>query len=172
MIEEQKKKIIAKVKLTGWKSMMNGTRIQQVLLDLHSLLPDANIEAWIRDNPIPPHWYWIPSRDDDDDGDDKEVGYWEFAKSYLQRQWYAAALIDKEDWDDAEKNGFLNVLQHDEVEDALISLIDILDSQTPDIFTYTYRKSEQELAAMANEFEQIFLNKPTEPPIAEVEEGE
>ena len=134
---------------TDWKfPLKQDVKARQILFDLHDLLPDENIEAFLRDCPAPGGWSYIT---DEDTGEKS----WYWREPFERRQWYASCTIELPK---IRRMGEKEVIDYEtaEMETAFLTLIMLVEEATD----YTARKTDAELAAMYAEFEKARLAGP------------
>lgn len=135
MISDVKKKAL----VTGWQYPANQDAcINQIIFDFKRLLPNANVAAWVKEHPVPPHWVnWA------DWGEKPE---WVLEPSYEPWIYTVTAVIESPSRIANLENARTTELQR---------AWDVLEQHVALVRDYTYRKSDAEVEAMRREFEKI-----------------
>ena len=152
MTDKQLDIIRGKSQWTRWRfSLHQDIMARTLIFDLYELLPDDNVEAFLRDCPSPGGWSCEP-------GEKHEKENWFYHEPYERRQWYASCILDCWSTVNAYSPGDVLECQHREMENATMALICYLREATD----YTARKTADERAAMYAECEKIRLDGPPE----------
>ena len=150
MTSEQETKIKSAIRMTDWKyPIIQNIAVRHVLLDLSDLLPDDNIERFLRDCPQPPIWhYYFDEKEFIDNGD---KGAWSFFAAYERKNWYSQAVVSPD------ASGVLHDEDKEiETEQAILYLYTLLIEATD----YTGDKTDEERQTMREEFNKIKQDGP------------
>lgn len=149
MTLDQFDKIRAKATWTEWRFPLNfDVKTRAVIIDVYTLLPDENVEAYLRDCPEPGHWSFI-----EPEAGEERRGFW--VEPYERRQWYSECKIALSK---TRRLGPQKALRYEKdcQETAFLSLVMCLQ----DVTDYLERKSDAEIAKMYEAFEKLKLAGP------------
>lgn len=140
--KRQKDIIRQKATVSEWKQPESqDVIVRHVVFDVHELLPDANIEAFLKECPRSAQWQCLEC--------DGSLDDWYFSMPEEQNLWVSTVAISKPG---QIKNAVLEQLKYDKTESAIIALILKLEELTD----YTYRKTEEEIKSMQEETQRVF----------------
>ena len=142
MNEKQKQIIKKEVESSDWlQPASQDVEVYKIMFDVYKLLPDENVEAYLRDCPKEAYWSYL--------GCDESGNDWYFMPPAERRLWVSIVTINRQD---RIKNiGKIEELKIIKVKQAMKMLF----IKITELTDYTNRKTKEELQQMLDEAERI-----------------